>query len=102
MRTRSTARQVVVLLLLSVAALFQPSSSRAAGFDVPVPSRLVMTVRETAGIARVDEIVRSGVPLARNLNVRSTSSLTVVDAAGAPVPAEFRVLARWNAGLNDA
>lgn len=69
-----------------------PSSTSAA---------LTLTVRETAGIARSGEVVRSGVPLPRSLNLRSPNTLTLVDAAGIPVPAEFQVLARWNAGLND-
>ena len=55
-------------------------------------------MRETAGIARTNEVIRSGIPLPRELAVRSTSGLTVVDANGSPVPAQFRVLARWNAG----
>ncbi|MEK6372682.1 MAG: hypothetical protein AABO58_08295 [Acidobacteriota bacterium] len=60
----------------------------------------LLQVRETAGVARVQEVVRSGIPLPRSLNVTSTASLAVTDANGVAVPAEFRVLARWNAGLN--
>ncbi len=67
----------------------------------PVPSQLVLTVRETAGVARMAEVVRTGVPLPRSLGVFDPAGLTVVDASGLPVPAEFRVLARWNAGLTD-
>jgi hypothetical protein len=59
----------------------------------------VLTVRETAGVARQGEVLRSGIPLPRALGVRDTSRLAVVDASGRPVPADFRVLARWNAGL---
>jgi len=79
-----------------------------------VPAELILTVRETAGIARSGEIVRSGVPLPRPplsppvpLNggggggVLDTDTLTLVDAGGTPVPAEFQVLARWNAGRED-
>jgi hypothetical protein len=62
------------------------------------PSQLILTVRETAGIARTGEIVRTGIPLPRSLNVTSTASLAVVNALGQPVPAQFRILARWNAG----
>jgi hypothetical protein len=62
----------------------------------------VLTVRETAGVARTSEIVRSGVPVPRSLNVLDPSALTVVDSTNAPVPAEFQVLARWNAGRQDA
>ncbi|HYX26382.1 MAG TPA: hypothetical protein VFC23_19670, partial [Thermoanaerobaculia bacterium] len=66
------------------------------------PARVPLTVRETAGIGRTGEVVRSGVPLPRALGVRDTARLAVADAAGHPVPAEFRVLARWNAGRDDA
>jgi YetA-like protein len=61
---------------------------------------VALQVRETAGVTRVREVVRSGIPLPRSLNVTSTASLAVIDANGAAVPAEFRVLARWNAGLS--
>ncbi|HEX9944533.1 MAG TPA: hypothetical protein VGG03_21185 [Thermoanaerobaculia bacterium] len=66
-----------------------------------VPARISLTVRETAGVARSGEIVRSGVPLPRSLGVRDPRTLTILDAAGRPVPAEFHVLARWNAGKED-
>lgn len=72
-----------------------------AAYPPPLPTALVMTVGETAGIARSGEVVRSGVPLPRSLNVRSTTALTVVDAGGTPVPAQFEVLARWDAGRTD-
>jgi hypothetical protein len=66
---------------------------------VPVTVRL--TVRETAGVARSGEVASTGIPLPRSLDLRDTRGLAVVDSAGRPVPADFRVLARWNAGLED-
>ncbi|MEA2602902.1 MAG: hypothetical protein QOF89_3894 [Acidobacteriota bacterium] len=66
------------------------------------PSRVPLAVRETAGIGRADEVVRSGIPLPRTLGLHDPAGLTVVDPSGKPVPAEFRVLARWNAGRDDA
>lgn len=63
-----------------------------------ITAALTLTVRETAGIARSGEVLRSGVPLPRSLNLRSTGALTLVDTGGIPVPAEFEVLARWDAG----
>jgi|GEM_PF-4521958 len=67
-----------------------------------VPASLALTVRETSGVARVNEVIRSGVPLARSHNILNTSQLTIVDASDTPVPAEFQVLARWDAGRTNA
>jgi hypothetical protein len=53
-------------------------------------------------VARSGEVVRSGVPLARSLGVKSVAGLAVVDASGQTVPAEFKVTARWNGSKNDA
>jgi chitodextrinase len=94
------AVSVLALLfaLLAVPFLTRPA---AATYGVPVPSRLVLTVRETAGVARTNEVVRSGVPLPRSLNVLNTSRLAVVDGAGRAVAADFQITARWNAGLSD-
>lgn len=57
--------------------------------------RIPLTVRETAGVARTGEVLTTGIPLPRSLDLRDVRSLAVVDAAGKPVPAELRVLARW-------
>ena len=53
----------------------------SAAWPPPVPSPLNLSVRETAGVARVAEVTRSGVPLPRSLNILNTTLLTVVDAA---------------------
>jgi hypothetical protein len=82
-----------VLLLLLLGAL---SSALSAEASIP------LDVRETAGVARVGEVVRSGIPLPRAMGQLSTDNLCVVDAAGVAVPAQFKVLARWNAGRADA
>jgi YVTN family beta-propeller protein len=66
-----------------------------------IPTALTLTVRETTGITRSGEVVRSGVPLPRSLNLLNTNMLTLVDTTGIPVPAEFQVLARWDAGRDD-
>jgi hypothetical protein len=75
-----------------------PAPRAAAG----APGRIPLEVRETAGVARTGEVVRSGVPLPRSLDVRDVRGLAAVDPEGRPVPAEFVVLARWNAGKDDA
>lgn len=74
----------------------------AAAWPPPVPDALILTVRETAGVARSGEVATSGIPLPRSLGVLDPTSLTLVDAASQPVPAEFHVLARWNAGRSNA
>ncbi len=75
----------------AVLFLFCAASSSAAD--------LSLSVKETAGVARVGEIVRSGVPLPRALSIATTDRLAVLDPDGHAVPAEFRILGRWNAGL---
>jgi hypothetical protein len=65
------------------------------------PARIRLEVRETAGIARQGEVLRSGLPLPRSLAARDPNRFAVVDAKGALVPAQFEVLARWNTGLPD-
>lgn len=87
-------RRIAVLLLLAA------SFPLHADWPPPRPESLLLTVRENGGVARTAEIVRSGVPLPRALNVQSTAALAVVDAQNQLVPAEFRILARWHAGLN--
>jgi hypothetical protein len=94
------ATRTLLLALLALTTIL--STPTYAGYSVPVPSQLLLTVRETAGIARSGEVVRSGVPIPRSLNLRGTGSLAVVDAAGKAVPADFQVTARWNAALSDA
>jgi len=66
------------------------------------PEGLLLTVRETAGVARRGEVARGGVPMPRDLNLSDPSGFVLVDGGGNPVPAEFRVLARWNAGRDAA
>ncbi len=116
--TQLTARRVAALLMVGalVAAVVFVSVATPASvianppnlqlastgaWPPPVPSALMLTVRETAGVARSNEVVRSGVPLPRSLKIRNTNSLAIINASGTAVPAEFRVLARWHAGRND-
>src|SRR3954454_21084807 len=89
---------VLATLITGLAGLFDAPASAAT---MSVPSQLLLDVRETAGVARSGEVVRSGVPLPRRRNVLATGGLSVVDASGTPVPAEFEVTARWNAAKSD-
>ncbi|MFL6197778.1 MAG: hypothetical protein ACJ76J_01250 [Thermoanaerobaculia bacterium] len=94
------------LVCLAVLALFACSPHEGLSFaeeetrPAPAP-RVPLTVRETAGVARAGEVLSTGIPLPRSLGVRDTRWLAVVDPSGRPVPADFRILARWNAGLED-
>jgi fibronectin type 3 domain-containing protein len=103
--SRCAFRRLIVSVPCLIAVLFAGSfGSRpaCAAYGVPVPSQLRLTVRETAGIARTGEVVRTGVPMPRSLNLKSINGLAVVDSAGQAVPADFRITARWNAPLSDA
>lgn len=93
----------VALLGCGAAADSPPPATSAPHFapEMRNPPRVRLTVRETAGVARSGEIVHNGVPLPREAGVRDPGRLAVVDASGRPVPADFQVLARWNAGLAD-
>jgi hypothetical protein len=84
-------------------AISEPSVDAAPEADAIAPAEVVtaLTVRETAGIARAGEVVRSGVALPRSLGLKSTARLAVLDEKGVPVPSEHTVLGRWNAGLGD-
>lgn len=104
MKTSSVSRRVqsfVVVAVFIFAGLLAARASYAA-YGVSVPSQLRLNIRETAGIARSGEVVRTGVPMPRSLNIKSIAQLAVVDAAGNAVPADFRITARWNAPLSDA
>jgi hypothetical protein len=101
MSVKGCPRHLLPIVLCFVIACAAPFAAHAA-YNPQIPSSLVLTVRETAGIARDGEVIRSGVPMPRSLNLRGTASFALVDAGGTPVPAEFEVTARWNAPKNDA
>lgn len=81
---------------MRILAAFLLCANAAAALDVP------LRVRETAGVDRSAEVVRSGVPIPRSAALLSTANLAILAPNGSAVPAQFRVLARWNAGRNDA
>jgi hypothetical protein len=83
MSGETTAWMVVTLF---VALLVPASQSRA--FEVP------LTIWETAGVDRQQEICSTGVPLPCGL-LQEPDGLAVFDPAGTAVPAQFRVLERW-------
>ncbi|MFO7900400.1 MAG: hypothetical protein R6V58_15240, partial [Planctomycetota bacterium] len=66
-----------------------------SGLDVP------LTVRDVAGVERAAEPCSTGVPLPEGL-LHTPEGVAVFDAAGEPVPAQFRVLERWREYGDDA
>jgi hypothetical protein len=47
-------------------------------------------------------VIRSGIPLPRSLGLTDPRRFAILGPDGRAVPADFQVLARWNAGLGDA
>ena len=56
-----------------------------------------VVVTERAGVARSEEPVRSGIPLAEGA-VRSLENLALLDEDGRPVPVQLETLSRWEDG----
>lgn len=81
----------LLLLLLSLAV-----SPLLVHGQLSVP----LAVPEFSGVARVNEPVRSGVPLPRYAEIFSPSNLRLL-RAGVPVPARFTVLGRWASSAAD-
>jgi hypothetical protein len=52
-----------------------------------------LTIAEQLGVARANEPVRMGIPLAAGV-AKDTDGLALVDAAGKPLPCQFREIAR--------
>jgi len=73
----------------------------AADWPPQVPDAWTLSVRETANVGRVDEIVTTGIPVPRALGITDPATLTVVNDTGIPVPANLEVRARWHAALDD-
>src|SRR3954465_12429625 len=74
---------VLATLITGLAGLFDAPASAAT---MSVPSQLLLDVRETAGVARSGEVVRSGVPLPRSLSGLGTGGLAVGAAPPPPRP----------------
>ncbi len=76
------------LLLLIALSAWSSGEGRAQEIDIP------LTVRETAGLARHQYPVTSGVPLPRGL-IKSARLLQLMDRQGRFVPAVIEEVARW-------
>ena len=97
----STARDrygnplVIVQEMATATPTATPTLTEPGGLNVP------LTVWETAGLARSDEPVTSGLPIPRNINLTDLSTLRLLDGSGAPVPCQFTPLARWGGSPDD-
>lgn len=63
---------------------------------------ILLTVKESEGISRSNEMVHNGVPIAKAEAITSTASLIVTDSIGTQIPATFEVLSRWNGDPDDS
>ncbi len=63
--------------------------------------RIPLKVSEHAGVKRMEEPVRSGVPFPQNMELSSIDSLRLTDDSGKVVPAHFEILGRWGGGPHD-
>ena len=61
--------------------------------------RIPLKVSEHAGVKRMEEPVRSGIPFPQNMELSSIDSLRLTDDSGKIVPAHFEILGRWGGGL---
>jgi hypothetical protein len=77
--------------VIGLACCLLASRPAVAGLDV------ALKVQETAGVARVQDACRSGIPLAPGV-AKDTEKFRVTDEKGGEVPAQFRVINRRPAG----
>ena len=69
---------------------------------VPGTLHVPLTVTERSGVDRVQEWVQSGVPLPLSAQIDTASGLSLLDASGAVVPADFTVTGRYGGPADDA
>lgn len=91
-------RSLLCVLLLFIA--LTGSFNVHADYAPAMPETLELRVENIADFDQQGYIVRSGVPLSRAQARTSTTGFAVVDNVGTAVPAQFNILARWNAGLD--
>lgn len=73
------------------------------GTDVADPNGLnvALHVEDSAGVDRIGEPVRSGVPIPRAVQMTDASRFMVVDPEGVTVPAQVTVTSRWQGEPDD-
>ncbi len=79
----------------------EPASPEQGGAKVWPSRSFVVRVENDLEVARKGEVVTSGLPFPAAWKVTEPSILGLVDANGEPVPAQFRVAARWGGPLED-
>jgi hypothetical protein len=90
-------RPTLLILPLLLATL----PARADWPPAPPPT-IQLSAPDASGFDRSTRIAAGGVPLALSAGVTDVARLRLLDAGGSALPAQFRVLARWNAARNDA
>ena len=90
-------RKLSILGVLVLVSCFNLGSSPAFG-----AINVELTVQEESGINRVLEPVTFGFPIAEDSNIVDVTSLCVKDSSGQVVPAQFRVLERWDSAASNA
>lgn len=80
-------RKLAVAVLAALAAT-GAMAARAGALDVP------LSLRDVAGVERVQDPCSTGVPLPQGL-LTEPEGIAVFDPEGRAVPAQFRVLERW-------
>lgn len=85
-----------IILYILTLFLFIPSVSMA--------SVVLITVKESDGVARSGEYIRRGIPLPKDSGCTSTSGMKVTtDLEGnTPIAAQFHIISRWDTNGNDS
>jgi YetA-like protein len=87
----------------SVALSASKSSASVNNSSRPSVAALAnLNVKETAGVARMNEVIRSGIPIPVSANITDINSLRIIDAGGRVLPASFHVMSRWNPSQNNS
>ncbi len=71
---------------------------------VPISNAMIdepIIITENSGISRTQEPVTFGFPIKEAENLTSTTNLRVINDSGEVIPAQFRVLERWDTAVNE-
>jgi rRNA maturation protein Nop10 len=88
--TRKIRAGLILITPLALVVLF------TGGIEITHALAVPLTVTETAGIARFDAPITSGVPIPREEQLIDLSPLCLRDANGTAIPAQFTPQARWH------